>query len=65
MNCPKCGSPRNRVIDTRSTESSVLRKRACSNCGFKFFTKEELNYEARIELSNYYLNYKKEKCKSD
>lgn len=63
MNCPNCRSPHSRVVDTRPTDDSVLRKRVCSNCGFKFFTKEELNYKARVELSNYYLNHKKERCK--
>lgn len=60
MNCPKCGL-KSRVVDSRSVGKFVYRKRICTNCNFKFFTKEELSSEASIELSRYHHNRKKGK----
>ena len=41
MNCPSCGSPDVRVYKTqRDTESSIMRNRACPNCGHRWYTIE-------------------------
>lgn len=40
MICPKCGSEDVCVIDTRSYEGSVFRKRKCKTCKAKFCTEE-------------------------
>lgn len=40
MICPECGSKDIGVIDTRSYEGSVFRKRKCKTCKAKFCTEE-------------------------
>lgn len=44
MNCPYCGSPDNRVIDSRDTESkeAIRRRRECAACGQRFTTYEKI-----------------------
>ncbi len=44
MRCPKCGSNRDRVIDSRSIndESGVRRRRECTDCSYRFTTVEEI-----------------------
>ncbi|MCL2525807.1 MAG: transcriptional regulator NrdR [Coriobacteriia bacterium] len=46
MNCPKCGSVDNKVIDSRSSEAqdAIRRRRECLECGTRFTT-----YERREE----------------
>lgn len=45
MRCPKCGSERSSVVDSRGEESTIRRRRECQTCKFRFTTFE------RIELS--------------
>jgi transcriptional repressor NrdR len=45
MRCPKCASDQLAVIDSRSDEGSIRRRRECEKCGFRFNTFE------RIELA--------------
>ncbi len=41
MNCPSCSSPDSKVIDSRpSDKSSIRRRRECLNCGKRFTTYE-------------------------
>ncbi len=42
MNCPYCGHPDSRVVDSRETESKVAirRRRECFACGQRFTTYE-------------------------
>ena len=42
MQCPKCHSLRNSVIDSRVTDSNraVRRRRVCDECGYRFTTFE-------------------------
>jgi len=44
MNCPYCGSPDNRVVDSRDTESkeAIRRRRECLACGQRFTTYEKI-----------------------
>ena len=44
MRCPFCGSTRDKVTDTRSTEDDtvVRRRRECLDCGRRFTTYEKL-----------------------
>jgi transcriptional repressor NrdR len=44
MNCPFCGSPDSRVVDSRETESkeAIRRRRECSSCGQRFTTYEKI-----------------------
>jgi transcriptional repressor NrdR len=43
MNCPFCGSPDTRVVDSRDTEGkdAVRRRRECVACGQRFTTYEK------------------------
>ena len=42
MNCPYCGDPESRVVDSRETESkeAIRRRRECIACGQRFTTYE-------------------------
>lgn len=42
MNCPFCTSSDSRVIDTRSAEGGIRRRRECENCGRRFTTYERV-----------------------
>ncbi len=53
MNCPKCGSERIRIVDTKSDSESVIRTRVCKSCGYKYKTIEyELDLYQRTEGKN-------------
>lgn len=45
MNCPFCGNPDNRVVDSRDVRSGseVRRRRECSECGQRFTTYERVD----------------------
>ncbi|MBQ7500365.1 MAG: transcriptional repressor NrdR [Clostridia bacterium] len=41
MKCPNCGNPESKVVDSRPTEnSSIRRRRECLECGKRFTTYE-------------------------
>ena len=40
MQCPYCGSPKNRVIDSREASDAIRRRRECEACGQRFTTYE-------------------------
>jgi transcriptional repressor NrdR len=42
LNCPYCGHPESRVVDSRETESkeAIRRRRECIGCGQRFTTYE-------------------------
>lgn len=41
--CPKCKSPDSRIYDTRKRKNfSVMRRRECRTCGFRYVTEEAL-----------------------
>ncbi len=44
MNCPYCGHPDSRVVDSRETESkeAIRRRRECIACGQRFTTYEKI-----------------------
>jgi transcriptional repressor NrdR len=44
MNCPYCGLPDTRVIDSRETEGrdAIRRRRECTACGQRFTTYEKI-----------------------
>ena len=42
MNCPFCASTNSRVIDTRSAEGGIRRRRECEDCGRRFTTYERV-----------------------
>ena len=42
MNCPYCASTNSRVIDTRSAEGGIRRRRECEDCGRRFTTYERV-----------------------
>jgi transcriptional repressor NrdR len=42
MQCPFCASTNSRVIDTRSAESGIRRRRECEDCGRRFTTYERV-----------------------
>lgn len=43
MQCPYCGQPDSRVVDTRSTGDSIRRRRECQNCRKRFTTYEQIS----------------------
>lgn len=43
MQCPYCGQPDSRVVDTRSTGESIRRRRECQNCRKRFTTYEQIS----------------------
>jgi transcriptional repressor NrdR len=47
MRCPKCLSIHNKVIDSRvgKNQSSIRRRRECSDCGYRFSTMEAVLHE--------------------
>ena len=42
MNCPYCGGPDSRVIDSRDVSDGIRRRRQCLGCGARFTTYERL-----------------------
>lgn len=64
MNCPKCNSYNQTVVDSRSDEMTVKRRRKCFDCGYRFSTLEiaadrhadllakEQNYNRMIAVLN-------------
>ncbi len=42
MNCPFCGHPDSRVIDSRPDEAGVRRRRECQACNRRFTTLEKI-----------------------
>jgi transcriptional repressor NrdR len=42
MHCPSCGSDRLSVIDTRSEDGAIRRRRECQACGKRFTTVERI-----------------------
>ena len=42
MRCPYCGSPRSRVVDTRSVGAAIRRRRQCRECAQRFTTYERV-----------------------
>jgi transcriptional repressor NrdR len=42
MRCPFCSSSNSRVIDTRSAESGIRRRRECEDCSRRFTTYERV-----------------------
>ena len=53
MKCPKCGSDKVRVVDTRSYETVIRRRRQCQ-CGYCWDTEETI-----IAVTVSYEDYKK------
>ena len=47
MHCPKCEGEKQRVIESRHTETQVFRRRVCKNCHHVFITQESLS-ELRV-----------------
>jgi transcriptional repressor NrdR len=50
MNCPRCHSPSNRVVNTVSKPDSVQRRRECEGCGHRF-TSHETTEDVAGELT--------------
>ncbi len=43
MQCPYCGQPDSRVVDTRSAGDSIRRRRECQKCKKRFTTYEQIS----------------------
>jgi len=48
MQCPYCGQPDSRVVDTRATSESIRRRRECLNCHKRFTTYEQITEQLLI-----------------
>jgi transcriptional repressor NrdR len=44
MKCPKCGSTRSSVVDSRGDPTAIRRRRECQECEFRFTTYERIEY---------------------
>jgi transcriptional repressor NrdR len=44
LKCPKCGSSRSSVVDSRGDPSAIRRRRECQECEFRFTTFERIEY---------------------
>ena len=42
MQCPFCGKPNNKVIDTRESDENIRRRRQCLNCNKRYTTYERI-----------------------
>ncbi len=42
MQCPYCGKPENKVIDTRESDESIRRRRQCLHCNKRYTTYERI-----------------------
>jgi transcriptional repressor NrdR len=42
MNCPYCGNPESKVIDSRDVNDGIRRRRQCLSCSSRFTTYERL-----------------------
>lgn len=49
MNCPKCNSSSIGVADTFQSEKETYRVKKCKDCGFKFYTKEEIKSDDEVK----------------
>jgi transcriptional repressor NrdR len=43
MQCPYCGQPDSRVVDTRAASDSIRRRRECQGCRKRFTTYEQIS----------------------
>lgn len=43
MQCPYCGHPDSRVVDTRAASESIRRRRECQSCRKRFTTYEQIS----------------------
>ena len=67
MHCPKCSEKKLKVIDSRDREvhaNSLIRRRECTACGYRFNTKEVVisvayKSETRVSTGATSLNSKK------
>ena len=67
MHCPKCSEKKLKVIDSRDRElhaNSLIRRRECTACGYRFNTKEVVisvayKSEPRVSTGVTTLNNKK------
>ena len=48
--CPQCGFPENRVIDSRPSKDSIRRRRECIECGFRWTTWEYSEKKQKTEI---------------
>lgn len=52
MECPHCGHPQHKVIDTRDTGESIRRRRQCEGCGQRFTTYENVAADLLVTKSD-------------
>ena len=50
MDCPKCNH-KTKIIDVESEGLMTYRLHKCPNCSYRFYTSEEIDSNARYELS--------------
>ena len=49
MNCPNCHGYKLSIYDTRHTRETVMRKRRCLKCEYRFYTVETYMTEEELE----------------
>lgn len=40
MKCPECKHTKSAVVDSRTRQNAIIRRRKCADCGHRFNTKE-------------------------
>ncbi len=50
MNCPNCNHRKLTIYDSRHTQETVMRKRRCLACEYRFYTVENYMSEEELEV---------------
>ncbi len=50
MNCPNCNHRKLAIYDTRHTQETVMHKRRCLSCEYRFYTVENYMSEEELEV---------------
>ena len=55
MNCPKCGSSHDKVLESRSNKegTSIRRRRQCTVCGYRFTSYEHIERKPIVVVKKY------------
>ncbi len=52
MQCPYCSHDDSKVIDSRTSENGVRRRRECTRCGLRYTTYENVHLPALLVIKN-------------
>lgn len=52
LKCPKCGKEENVVVNSRTVQNTIRRRRECEWCGARFTTYEGIEITSKRKLWN-------------